>query len=257
MKIKTYKGYNDTMGVEVQGKLTLEDFIIEETAPTFTYFDAMVRTKLTLTLKEDLVKELMPILTKTKGWDHESKKEVITPTTSFTKSFSKAVAFNGCRTQEAKDRKIKKIQGELALSMAEKKETRIEKILEEVNNELIANAEDMNKYYETGIMEVMTGKNMSKKFIQENLDSPNIREEIDSIDKEIEALREKQAELREVNRVSCNKHMLKYLEENGWNDDEEKVVIAPHLRKKLTSMYENGEAFATKGKKPFLFEVEL
>ena len=243
MKIKTLKGYQDTQFVEVLEPLTLEDFIIEETAPLYNDRGAVITT-LALQLKEEVAEHIDILLDSVYRYNKDDEDRKIT---KFYDHFRADVKFNGCKTQEQKDAKIEKIRQQEVVKMCDKKATRIQRLFERVLGDINRKIERVfNERYEEEIMRVMSGQRMSQEFKSEHLDSQAINDEISSIDEQIRALKEERSVLKSRQQAERNKNMLTYLEENGWNDDDEKVVIADHLRDRLKEMYTNGDAFKVK-----------
>ena len=243
MKIKTYKGYNDTTFIEVLEPLTLEDFIIEEQAPAFALFSSDVCARLTLTLKEEVAKHIGILLNDIDYWKPEKGKY-----TTFTKYFRREVKFNGCRSQKAKDKKSESVRQEMVVNMHDRKEARTNKLLETTLETIMDNLECMNNKYTTEVMGVMKGERMSSDFIKDNLDDKAIVDDLKFYNTQIAEIQEKKKSANEKLRIARNLNMLKYLSEKGWNDDDDEdrnnnVVVVPQLREELTKMYEEGEGF--------------
>lgn len=239
MQIKTSKGYGKTTYVEVIEPLTLNDFIIEEEAPNHSRCGDYVSASLKLTLKEDQAEHLNLILPHIKQWKDDKQ-------TTWARYFRRAVRFNGCRTQRAKDKKVEKIRQEMVVDMVDQKEERLEKLLNDVNQDLLERIRHKNEDYTNETLAVMSGRRMDPEWMSKHIDSTSIQKEIDEIEDQLKVLRMKKDKLIEDRQKHRNNEMLKYLDKNGWSDEDEdsgKVVFVPELREKLLDMYKKGEAF--------------
>ena len=75
MRIKTYKGYEDTIGVEVDGVLTIEDFIVEESAPYYDQYGFRWSATLGLRLKKEVAELIDILLPKSSQWNRSKRIE--------------------------------------------------------------------------------------------------------------------------------------------------------------------------------------
>jgi hypothetical protein len=241
MKIKISKGYADTKHVEVLEPLTLDDFIIEEMGAWHSDYQKAAITGLKLILKDEVVDAIKPILPVLYYSDKDCQ-------TDWTKSYSSEIKFNGCRTQEARDKKIEQVTLEAAGKMALRKEDRIYKLFSTILHDLEHRIEKMNEEYHEEMIKVFSGANLDKAFMEKELDDPTIVDEVKDLDEQIKELQEQRDNLDEKLRLKRNENMLDYLNANGWNDDEDgdKVYVTQEIRDEVTTMYKNGEAFGSK-----------
>ena len=257
MKIKTYKGYSDSRYVEVLEPLTLEDFIIEETAPHVNSMNNAIVATLNIKLKDEVKENISVILADRDCWNKDKGK-----IDTFWKHFRREVKFNGCRSQEAKDKKLEATRGQMMVEMADRKTKRLEGLLLQVKEELDNNIERMNHMYERSVKEVLFGERMSSNFINTTLDDVGVVEELAYLELEIAELNKKRSELEKAKSKARNANMLNYLSEKGWNDDaededdNEKIVVVQKLRDEMTEVYKNSEAFEYKPH-PSLLQIDI
>ena len=246
MQVKSFKGYRGTMGVKVKGELTIEDFNIIETPAHGEY--SGVGAGIKIELKPERVQDLMPALPKNESYDYSLKKSVSTPRTVWEKNHYISFEYRGCKGEESKQRKREKVHNEVAGHMAKNRDSIIAKLIARVNEVMVNWAERLTYEYTKALDEVMTGQRMSREFITENLDDPTIAQELQLVEEEIKNLKEKRNALDEKLRQKRNENMLRHLNENGWNDEDEdedeKVRFMPELQEKYTTLYTNGEAFS-------------
>jgi hypothetical protein len=255
MIIKTYKGYNDTMAIEVQGELTREDFIIEETAPHFAEYTEGIDYRLRLILKDEVALAIDLALPRSRNYSYQERKELETVQTEWVRNRYFKWDYRGCRTNEQKERKKNKRMDEAILWAAKHKEEIIDKLIADANRDIESRADRLTHEYDRRVVQVMSGENMATDFKSEHLDDPKVVEELNELDIEIKRLKEERTRLHEELRVKRNENMIAYLEKEGWNDDDEgKVVIRQSLRDAMLKKYKAHEAFGS----PFSpFELEF
>jgi hypothetical protein len=249
MQIKITKGYGDTQHIEVLKEISLDDFIIQEDSPIYCEYSKRVSINMELILKDEVADRIQAILPDAGYYSKEEFR------TKWSKSYGREIKFNGCRSEEAREVKIEKTRIELAGEHALRKEDRIEKILSMVRRDLEIRIERSNEDYESKMMEVFEGRNLKKEWMEEHLDDASTVSDLADINAEIEKLKAKRDELDEELRVKRNDNMLAYLDENGWNDDEdgEKIYVTQEMRDRITEMYKNHEAFQSRKRQATFF----
>ena len=240
MQIKTFKGYNDTTGIEVQGELTLEDFIVIEKGPERSDWTENVQSSIAIELKNEVVQRISSVLPKPLR-DSAPEDEV---QTSWVKYQYDALKFNGCKTEESKEKKVQKTISNARVRMATHKELWITELIGKVNKDINTKVERLNRSYTQSIFEVFDGTRLHSEFKETYLDEPEIMDEIEDVKELMSTLRGQLAELSERLQTSRNVNMAKYLTDEGWEaENDEGVEIMDDIKDNIMIMYKNGEAF--------------
>jgi hypothetical protein len=248
MKVETFKGYNDTQAVRVQGELTLEDFIIHEEAVTQSDWNGKMSASISIKLKDEVREEIYGALPKSKSYNYSTKQDEINVTDSWSRYFSSEVKYNGCRTEDQKKKKAEKVRQDLVVEIADSKAEVYEQLVKEANDRIRNHAESMTDAYNREVREVMDGSRMNSEFTQKHLDDPDLDKELKELNDQIKEIQAKQDTLRALKRQKRNEKLLAYLDANGWNDDEKedgdnKIKYTPEIQEELREMYKKGEAF--------------
>jgi hypothetical protein len=260
MQVKTFKGYSNTKAIEVQGELTREDFIIEETAPQFSEYGESVDFRVKLTLKDEVADSIEEALPRHKSYSYRERKELEEIQKVWSRNRYFRWDYRGCKTDEQKKRKKDKQLDVAILWVAKNKEDVIDSLLKCANDDITRRADNLTREYDRRVADIMGGEHMASDFIKEHLDDKAIAQELEEMDIELQRIKDIRKQLLDDQRAKRNENMIAYLEKEGWNDEDEdnegnqKVIIRDALRDAILKKYQKGEAFGSRFE---TFELEL